>query len=90
MLNLPYQNLKTSECGVIGSAFLAGLGIGAISEPRAAIRLFVLPDQEWKPDAAQVALYQRMIPIYTELLETSGPIHNLVYESVIQDGSPSI
>ena len=80
VLNLPYQNLKTLECGVIGSAFLAGLGVGAISEPVSAIKRFVVADQDWRPDAAQASIYQPMIPIYSQLLENSGPIHKLIYQ----------
>ncbi|NIO06300.1 MAG: xylulose kinase [Proteobacteria bacterium] len=81
VLNLPYQNLKTSQCGVVGSAFLAGLGVGAISDPGEAIKRFVITDQDWTPDASQAAVYQRMIPIYTQLLEKSGTIHKLIYQS---------
>jgi xylulokinase len=80
VLNLLYQNLKTSECGVIGSAFVAGLGVEAISEPVSAISRFVVTDQDWRPDAAQASIYRAMIPIYSQLLETSGPIHKLIYQ----------
>jgi xylulokinase len=87
VLDLPYQNLKTSECGILGSAFLAGLGIGAITDPREAIKRFVVADQEWKPDASQAAVYQRMIPIYAQLLESSRSIHRLIYESTVHGRS---
>lgn len=83
VLNLPYQNLKTSECGVIGSAFLAGLGVGAISSPGDAIRRFVVPDEDWKPNVAQAAIYQKTIPIYSELLKGAEPICRLIYQSAI-------
>jgi xylulokinase len=85
-LNIPYQNLKTSECGVIGSAFLAGLGVGAISDPGEAIGRFVVTGQDWKPVAEQAAAYARMIPVYTQLLETSGAMHRLIHQLAAPDG----
>lgn len=87
VLNLPYQNLRTSECGVIGSAFLAGLGVGAITDPGDAIKRFVVTDECWKPDATQVAIYREMIPVYAELLESSRPMHGLIYQSAIHGGT---
>jgi xylulokinase len=81
VLNLPYQNLKTSECGVIGSAFLAGLGVGAVSNPREVVGRFVVTDQDWKPDVKEAGVYEEMIPIYTHLLESSGEIHRRIHQS---------
>jgi xylulokinase len=87
VLSLPYQNLKTSECGVIGSAFLAGLGVGAISDPGKAIGRFVLTDQDWDPIAQQATVYAKMVPVYTQLLETSGAMHRLIHQLAAQDGA---
>jgi len=81
VLNLPYENLKTSECGVIGSAFTAGVGVGAISNPSEAIKHFAMPENDWKPNLTQVSTYQKLIPIYSEILEKSGPLHKLVREA---------
>ncbi len=81
VLNLPYENLKTSECGVIGSAFTAGVGLGAISNPSEAIKHFAMPENDWKPNLTQVSTYQKLIPIYSEILEKSGPLHKLVREA---------
>jgi xylulokinase len=86
VLGLPYQNLKTAECGVIGSAFLAGMGVGAISNPGKEITRFVVTNEEWTPDATQAAAYQKMVPIYAQLLERSGPIYKLIHQSVGQTG----
>ena len=82
VLDLPYENLKTSECGVIGSAFTVGVGVGAISSPKEAIGRIVVPEKDWKPNPTHVSIYQKLIPIYSEILESSGPLHSLVHRSI--------
>lgn len=88
VLGLSYGSLKTSECGVIGSAFTAGLGVGAFKSPREAIKRIIAPEKEWNPNPAHVSIYQKLIPIYSEILENSRPLHKLVYGSVARRSAP--
>ena len=83
VLGLPYENLKTSECGVVGSAFTAGVGVGAISDPAKEIKRFVERDREWAPNPEQASVYKGLIPIYSEILERSEPLHKLIYNSTV-------
>lgn len=68
ILGVPYVRLKTTECGLVGAAILAGVGSGALSSPEEAVSTFVTRDRTFEPDLQAHAEYQPRAQRYRTLL----------------------
>jgi xylulokinase len=60
------QSLKVPETGCLGSAMLAGIGVGTYSSFREAVRSTISVEQNFSPDRKNHELYSRLFEIYKE------------------------
>lgn len=67
-LNLPYVRLNRTEAAALGSAILAGYGVGVFDDLRDAVSRFTRPDRRFEPDPTQGARYRPAMTVYRELV----------------------
>jgi len=69
--NVAYQVPEELECGVVGCAILMAVASGRASTIAEATQQMVRLGATLKPDPTWVDLYDRMMPIYTDLYQSS-------------------
>jgi len=71
MYDVPYLVPTELECGLVGAAMLMAEATGDVAGPKEAAAKMVSYSKEILPDPRWVEHYNRMMPIYTRLYETS-------------------
>jgi len=67
ILGQPIGRVEVSECGVLGAAILAGVGIGQFSSAAETARRFVRVTRFFEPSSSRHALYLERMTRYKEL-----------------------
>jgi xylulokinase len=78
VFGVPYMVPENPECGVVGSAILAGTGIGLYGSVEDGVARLVRYAGEIAPDPEWAAVYRRMIPIFEKLYACSRPYSDLL------------
>jgi len=71
----------------LGSAFLAGYGVGAFRDFGAWRDLWFAQPAVTQPNAAAVATYERLFPVYAQLSESLDPLQSQLYQALTSDVS---
>ena len=61
------------EANSLGAAILAGIGLGIFSDFNKAVKEFVKTSEVYKPNVEQMAVYNELYPIFTEVYDTLVP-----------------
>lgn len=69
VLGVPYLQLNQTEAAALGSAVLAGFGVGVFSDFEEAVGRFVLPMRRFEPDPGRTHQYAPVAARYQGLLE---------------------
>lgn len=75
MYNVPYLVPEELECGVVGAAVLMAAAIGDESNVDSAVKKMVRYKREIAPDAAWVAVYDKMMPTFEKIYSAAQPIY---------------
>ncbi|MBI1802188.1 MAG: hypothetical protein HYR71_11240 [Chloroflexi bacterium] len=65
---------RVTEVAVLGAAMLAGLGVGAFSDPLSAVEQMVHAEQRLEPRAEHRASYDKLFRLYQDLYVQLSPI----------------
>lgn len=76
MYNVTYQVPEELECGVVGAAILMATATGAANGIADATRKMVRFGATYEPDPELVELYDRMMPIYSDLYDSSKAFYD--------------
>lgn len=68
VLGLPYVQLNRSEAGALGSAVLAGYGVGVFTDLAEAVGRFTLPAERCTPNPEHTRSYQPQAAFYRALV----------------------
>jgi xylulokinase len=75
MYNVPYAVPEELECGVVGAAMLASIAAGHNGDVAEATDSMVRFAEDVHPDPRTVALYDAMMPIYSDLYKAAQPFY---------------
>lgn len=75
VLGIPYVQLDREEVGVLGSAIIAGYGVGIFDDMEATAKSFVNTRNRIEPDMAVHEYYKNYAELYMEMTNTMGPIY---------------
>jgi xylulokinase len=67
ILGVPFERPKITECGVLGSAILAGLATGEYSSPKEGVDAFVSIERTFEPDLKRHEEYREIYERYSKL-----------------------
>ncbi len=73
ILGIPYVQLNRDEVGELGSAIIAGYGIGLFKDMVETTDRFVAPWNRIEPDMKIHKVYQSVVEVYTDLIERLDP-----------------
>jgi len=68
VLQLPYVRLNRTEAAALGSAILAGYGVGVFKDLGEAVGRFTRPAARYTPDPTRAAAYHRASALYEQLV----------------------
>lgn len=74
VLGVPYVNLNREEFPVLGSAILAGYGVGIFDDLAATAERFTRPTDRLEPNMASHAFYQPLVEQYIGLFKLTKPV----------------
>lgn len=74
VLQLPYVRLNRPEAAALGSAILAGYGVGVFDDFADAVGRFTRPEQRFHPDPEKTARYRSLVAFYEELVGEQNPL----------------
>jgi len=63
-------SLAVSECGCLGAAILAGVGVGEYSSVDEAVKLVVSEEEVFQPDPKMHERYSELFAVYSEIYST--------------------
>lgn len=69
VLQLPYVRLNRTEAAALGSAILAGYGVGVFTDLGEAVSRFTRPEQRFEPDGEKHRLYAPRVDVYRSLVD---------------------
>ena len=72
ILGQPIAQVEVSECGVVGAAILAGVGIGEFSSAAETASQLVRVSRRFEPSTARHAAYQERMQLYKRLYPLIG------------------
>ena len=72
ILGQPIAQVEVSECGVVGAAILAGVGIGEFSSAAETASQVVRVSRRYEPSPARYAAYQERMQLYKGLYPLIG------------------
>jgi xylulokinase len=78
MYNTPYVVPEELECGVVGAAILMAHATGKFANLRSASRHMVQLGDQINPNPEWCDLYDRMMPIYSDLYHTSQQFYDRI------------
>ncbi|MCR9235795.1 MAG: FGGY family carbohydrate kinase [Alphaproteobacteria bacterium] len=78
MYGVPYLVPEELECGVVGAAILMAVASGYKSDIDEATRGMVRYGQQFDPIPAWTELYDKMMPIYSDLYESSQQFYDRI------------
>lgn len=78
MYGVPYQVPEELECGVVGAAILMAVASGNKSDIEDATRSMVRYGQQFKPIPDWVELYDKMMPVYADLYQSSQQFYDRI------------
>jgi xylulokinase len=67
IFNIPFVRLRSTECGLMGSAILAGCATGVFSSPAEATGKWVAREKVFEPDSDRHEIYNERVGKYNEL-----------------------
>lgn len=70
ILGVPVVRPKITECGLLGTAILAGVATGVFSSVDEGVSQFVERDMVFEPDSGRNAIYEERLSMYGELYPT--------------------
>ncbi|MDQ7843530.1 MAG: FGGY family carbohydrate kinase [Armatimonadota bacterium] len=68
VLQLPYVRLNRTEAAALGTAILAGYGVGIFDDLNDAVSRFTWPEARFTPDPERAAPYRRAAALYESLV----------------------
>jgi len=68
VLQLPYVRLNRTEAAALGSAILAGYGVGVFDNLTDAVSRFTWPEVRYTPEPGRAAAYRRAAALYESLV----------------------
>lgn len=74
VLGIPYVQLNRPEVGALGTAILAGFGVGVFDDWEAAVNRFIWEVRRYEPDPEATRRYREYVAAYRELLEEHRPL----------------
>jgi xylulokinase len=78
MYNTPYVVPEELECGVVGAAILMAYATGKFADLRSASRHMVRISDQINPNPEWCELYDRMMPIYSDLYHASQQFYDRI------------
>ncbi len=78
ILGQPIAQVEVSECGVVGAAILAGVGIGEFSSAAETASQVVRVSRCYEPSPARYAAYQERMQLYKGLYPLLGETLHLI------------
>lgn len=75
MYNVPYAVPEELECGLVGAAMLASIAAGDNADMTDATRAMVRFVEDVQPEPRTTALYDEMMPIYSDLYAAAQPFY---------------
>jgi xylulokinase len=78
ILGQPIAQVEVSECGVVGAAILAGVGIGEFSSATETASQVVRVSRRYEPSPARYAAYQERMQLYKGLYPLLGDTLRLI------------
>ena len=74
VLGLPYAKIDRDECAILGSAILAGYGVGIFDDLATTSKQFVKTTERWTPRIEYERYYREFARIYINILEKNKEI----------------
>ncbi len=80
VLGLPYVRLNRIEAAALGSAILAGYGVGVFRDLTEAANRFTHQEQRFEPDPERTARYQPLVTFYRHLVDRQDALWHRLAE----------
>ncbi len=80
VLGIPYVQLDREEVGVLGSAIIAGYGVGLFDDLNETAKRFVNTRNRIEPNMERHAYYKNYAELYKDMINTMDPIYKRMAE----------